>query len=92
MGPGVVCAALVLAGCDAPVAPVAPAPPGTAEAACAREIARRSGGAARIVSVRIFEEQRGIVQAQAPFGADYTCFTNPQGRVVNVVVDRRRRF
>ncbi|MGS4944994.1 hypothetical protein ACVDG3_05905 [Meridianimarinicoccus sp. RP-17] len=85
-----VLALLLIAGCAAPVEPVAPAPPGTAEAACAREVARRSGGAARIVSVQIFEDQRGIVKARAPFGTDYTCFTNPQGRVVNVAVDRRR--
>lgn len=81
---------LLLAGCAAPVEPVAPAPPGTAEANCAQELRWRSGGAARIVSVQIIEDQRGIVKASAPFGTGYTCFTNPQGRVVNVTVDRRR--
>lgn len=82
-------AVLFLAGCAVPVAD-GPAPAGTAEANCAREIARRSGGAARIVSVQVFEEQRGIVKARTPFGTGYTCFTDPRGRAVNVVADRRR--
>lgn len=85
--------ALLLAGCavpDRPAAPVAPAPPGAAEAACRHEIWRRAGGSARIVSVQIFEDQRGIVKARTPFGTGYTCFTDAQGRAVNVVVDRGR--
>jgi len=86
-----VLALVLLAGCAVPVVD-GPAPDGTAEANCAREIAQRSGGAGRIVSVQIFEAQRGIVQARAPFGTDYTCFTDPQGRAVNVVADKRWPF
>jgi len=85
-----VLALLLLAGCAAPVAPVDPAPAGAAEAACTAQIARRSGGSARIAGVQLFEGQRGIVTARAPFGTEYTCFTDAQGRAVHVAVDRRR--
>lgn len=90
------CCAVLLAALAA-CAPVAtpsgpPAPAGTAKANCEREIWRRSGGAARITNVTIFEQQRGIISANGSFGTRYDCFTNAQGKAVNVTVDRRRRF
>lgn len=77
---------LLLAGCAVPERP--PVPEGTAMESCSREIARRSGGAARITDVRLLEGERGIITARTPFGVDYTCFTDAQGRAVHVVVDR----
>ena len=82
---------VLLAGCAAPPPPT-PAPEGTALANCTREITRRARIGVQITDVRLFEDQRGIVTARAPFGVDYTCFTDPQGRAVHVIVDRRLRF
>ncbi len=79
---------VLLAGCAPQPVPETPAPEGTALANCTREIARRGGGSARITDVRLFEEQRGIITARGAFREDYTCFTDPQGRAVNVIVDR----
>lgn len=89
------CAVLlaVLAACEPVAAPSGPpAPAGTAKANCEREIWRRGGGGARITNVTIFEQQRGIVSASGSFGTKYDCFTNAQGKAINVTVDRRRRF
>lgn len=85
--------AVGLAACTPPGPPPPPAPEGTAVANCMRELRWRSGGTARITKVNIFEEQRGIISAAGlGFGLgaiSYGCFTNAQGEVVNVSIDRR---
>lgn len=80
---------LALAACDQPVTPPGPpAPEGTALANCTERLNQLSAGTVRISSVNIFEEQRGIISGLGMGRIEYGCFTNPQGEVVHVSVDR----
>lgn len=96
-GPGVaLLLTAALAACvpsaNVPAPSAAPPPPpaasGTAEANCTAELRRRYGSAVRIQKVTIHEAQRGVVRASRPGGYTYQCFTNSQGRVANIIVDR----
>ena len=93
--------ALAMAAC-APVSPSAPAPPEPLDstaaeariaAACrADRRLRFSSPPARITRVEVHEGLRGVAFASAPRGNRYTCFTGPDGTVVNVIVRRNRLF
>jgi hypothetical protein len=79
----------LVAGCTMPQEPQAPAPEGTALANCERELWWRSGTGVRITRVDIFEDQRGVIRGMSNIGRiQYRCFTNAQGEVINVIVDR----
>lgn|GEM_PF-5172318 len=102
MNPGraslwVLCAAaltLTLTACG-PAGPPGPPPPpaaaGTAEANCTQRFLWRYGPTVRVTKVSIFEGQRGVIRGSRLGGTTFQCFTDTQGEVVHVIVDRPRR-
>jgi catechol 2,3-dioxygenase-like lactoylglutathione lyase family enzyme len=59
--------------------------PGSPEANCMHEIGWRSGGSARLVKVTPTESGVTLVEAAGFWGVRYTCFADPDGKVVRVI-------
>ncbi|MCA8881021.1 MAG: hypothetical protein KDA73_13935 [Rhodobacteraceae bacterium] len=59
--------------------------PGSPEANCMQEIRWRSGGSARLVKVTPTESGVTLVEAAGFWGVRYTCFADPDGKVVRVI-------